>query len=86
MTEFEIIPLATKKIAQRNIPIEWIVQTLNSPGRVVEGYEGRQVAQKVYHLSGKKMLLRVIFETAEDKKVMVPAYLTSEVERYWRKE
>jgi len=48
MTEFEIIPLALKKMAQRNIPVEWIEQTLNLPDQVVEGYEGRQVAQKTY--------------------------------------
>lgn len=86
MTGFEIIPLAMKKIAQRNIPVEWIAQTLNLPDQVVEGYEGRQVAQKVYHSSGKKMLLRVVFETTEDRKVVVTAYLTSQLERYWTKE
>jgi len=83
--EFEIIPLALKKINQRHIPVEWVKQVLNLPEQVVEGYEGRQVAQRVYHLSGKKMLLRVVFETMEDKKVVITAYLTSQVERYWRK-
>jgi len=56
--EFEIIPLALKKTAQRNIQLKWVEQTINSPDQVVEGYEGRQVAQKIYHSSGKKMLLR----------------------------
>ena len=83
--EFEIIPLALKKINQRNIPVEWVKQALNLPEQVLEGYEGRQVAQRVYHLSGKKMLLRVVFETMEDKKVVITAYLTSQVDRYWRK-
>jgi len=86
MTEFEIIPLALKKMAQRNIQLEWVEQTVNSPEQMVEGYEGRQVAQKVYHSSGKKMLLRVVFETTGDRRVVVTAYLTSQVERYWRRE
>jgi len=86
MTEFEIIPLAMKKIAQRNIPAESIAQTLNLPDQIVEGYEGRQVAQKIYQLGGKKMLLRVIFEATGDRKVVVTAYLTTQVERYRRKE
>lgn len=86
MTDFEIIPLAMKKIAQRNIPVEWIEQTLNLPDQVVEGYEGREVAQKIYRLNGKKMLLRVVFEATGNGKVVVTAYLTSQVERYWRKE
>ena len=74
-----------KKIAQRNIPVEWIEQTLSSPQQVVEGYEQRKVAQKMYELGGKRMLLRVVFEATGDKKVVVTAYLTTEVERYWRK-
>jgi hypothetical protein len=45
---YEIIPLALKKIARRRIPIEWIEETLDSPDQVVIGYEGRQVAQKLY--------------------------------------
>ena len=84
--EFEIIPLALKKLGQRNIPVEWIKQTLNLPDQRVEGYEEREVAQRVYYVSGKKMLLRVVFENIEDRNVVVTAYLTSQVERYWRKE
>jgi len=38
--EFEIIPLALKKMAQRNIQLKWVEQTINSPDQVVEGYEG----------------------------------------------
>jgi len=86
VTDFEIIPLALKKIKRRNISLEWVEQTLDSPDQVVEGYGGRQVAQKVYHLSGKKILLRVVFEIIEERKVVVTAYLAAQVERYWRKE
>ena len=86
MAEFEIIPLALKKIGQRNIPLEWIGQALNLPDQVVEGYGGRQVAQKVYHLSDREMLLRVVFEITEGRRVVVTAYLTSQIERYWRGE
>jgi hypothetical protein len=83
--EFEIIPLALKKIAQRHIPAEWIEQTLNYSDQIVEGYEGRRVAQKVYDIGGRKKLLRVVFEPTESKRVVVTAYLTSQIERYWRK-
>ena len=83
--EFEIIPLVLKKVGQRHVPVEWIEQTLNFPDQVVEGYEGRQVAQKSYNIGGKKMLLRVVFEPTESKRVVVTAYLTSQIERYWRK-
>jgi hypothetical protein len=83
--ELEIIPLALKKIVQRHIPIDWVEQTLNFPDQVVDGYEGRRVAQKVYNIDNKRMLLRVVFESTAIKKVVVTAYLTSQIERYRRK-
>jgi hypothetical protein len=83
--ELEIIPLALKKIVQRHIPIDWVEQTLNFPDQVVDGYEGRRVAQKVYNIDNKRMLLRVVFESTAIKKVVVTAYFTSQIERYRRK-
>lgn len=79
----EIIPLALKKIRRRKIPIEWGEETVSNPNQVVEGYEGRRVAQKVYYVKDKKMLLRVVLE---DNDTVVTAYLTSQVSRYWRDE
>jgi len=32
------------------------------------------------------MLLRVVFETIGDRRIVVTAYLTSQVEKYWRRE
>jgi hypothetical protein len=83
--ELEIIPLALKKIVQQHIPVDWLEQTLNFPDQVVDGYEGRRVAQKVYNVDDKRMLLRVVFEPTANKKVVVTAYLTSQIERYRRK-
>lgn len=84
MKHVEIIPLASKKIEQRKIPSEWIRETLNFPGQIVDGYGGRKVRQKKYVLEGKEMLLRVIVDEGEDRFIVVTAYLTSQIERYWR--
>ena len=83
---YDIIPLALKKIAQRRIPMQWIEETLNSPDQIVQGYEGRQVAQKIYYEGDKRMLLRIIFESEGDKRVVVTAYVTSRIDQYWRQE
>jgi len=72
--KIEIIPLALKKIRRRKIPIEWIEETVGNPNQMVEGYSGRRVAQKVYYVGDKKMLLRVVLE---DNDTVVTAYLTS---------
>lgn len=80
----EIILLAQKKMAQRGIPESWVKETLANPEQVVEGYGGRRVAHKRMAMEGKERLLRVVYEETEDTLVVVTAYLTSDVVRYWR--
>ena len=84
MKRIEIIPLALKKIKQRKISIEWIEETLKSPEQIVDGYGNRKVRQKKYILEDKEMLLRVIVDEDKDRFVVITAYLTSQIERYWR--
>jgi len=84
MKRIEIIPLALKKIKQREISIEWIEETLKSPEQIVDGYGNRKVRQKKYILEDKEMLLRVIVDEDKDRFVVITAYLTSQIERYWR--
>ena len=45
---------------------------------------GRKVAQKKYFMKNKEYLLRVIYEEKEELKVIVTAYITSQLSRYWR--
>ena len=83
MKKFEIIPLALKKIGRRKVPQQWIEETVNRPDQTVDGYRGRKVRQKKYIVDGKEMLLRVVYEEKE-KLIVVTAYLTSKIKRYWR--
>jgi hypothetical protein len=80
----EIIPLARKKLAQRNIPVSWIEEAVRNPEQVVEGHGGRLVAHKRMTVTGKERLLRVVYEETTMTCVVVTAYLTSDVQRYWR--
>lgn len=86
MKHIEIIPLALKKIRQRKIPIDWIEETLNSPEQVVDGFGGRKIRQKKYSLDNKEVLLRVVVDDEKDRLVVVTAYLTSQIKRYWRQD
>lgn len=80
------IPLAEKKLAQRGIAKAWVEETIKNPGQTVPGYGSRTVYQRRYTLPGRKeQLLRVISEEAGKGKVIVTAYLTSDIKRYWRK-
>ena len=84
MKKIEIIPVARKKLKRRNITEDWIIETINSPMQVVEGYGGRKVAHRKYTIKNKEYLLRVIYEDKEEVNEVITAYLTSQIERYWK--
>ena len=84
MKHIEIIPLALKKIKQREIPSEWIEETLKGPEQIVGGYRDSRIRQKRYTREGKEILLRVVVDEEKDRFVVITAYLTSQIERYWR--
>jgi hypothetical protein len=86
MKEIEIIPLARRKMALRRIPKSWVVEALRSPGQVVEGHGNRSVAHRRRTVRRREKLLRVVFEETEDKYIVITAYLTSDVKRYWKEE
>ena len=35
-------------------------------------------------IEGKEYLLRVVYEDREERKVVLTAYLTSQINRYWK--
>ncbi len=84
MKEIEIIPLAKRKMARRGIPESWVGEALRSPDQVVEGHGDRLVAQQRRRIRRKERLLRVVFEETEEKYVVITAYLTSDIKRYWK--
>ena len=52
--------------------------------QVVEGHAGRSVAQQRRIIRRRQKLLRVVFEDIQDKYVVITAYLTSDIKRYWK--
>jgi len=82
----EIIPVAIKKLKKRNIQQEWVVEAVNGPDQVVDGYGGREVAQKKRIIDEKEYLIRVVYERENDKIFVITAYITSQIGRYWKKE
>ena len=63
---------------------EWVEETINTPDQIIDGYGGRKVAHKKYLLNDKEYLLRVIYNDESEMKVVVTAYLTSQIDRYWK--
>jgi hypothetical protein len=84
MKEIEIIPLAERKMERRGIPDAWVGDALRNADQVVEGHGGRAVAQQRRRIRRREKLLRVVFEETEDKYIVITAYLTSDIKRYWK--
>jgi len=83
--EIVVIPLAQKKVEQRGIPPAWVEETVRHPVQTVPGYGGRAVYQRKYQMPGRNVqLLRVVCDREPDRVVVVTAYLTSEIHRYWK--
>jgi hypothetical protein len=85
MKEIDIIPIARRKLDRRGISEDWIRETIISPSQIVDGYGGRKVAHRKYMVGGKEYLLRVVYEE-KDRNVVLSAYLTSQINRYWKEE
>ncbi len=84
MKKIEIIPIAERKAKKRGIKKEWIEDTITNPIQVVDGYGGRKVAHKRILIDNKEYLLRVVYEETEEMYIVVTAYLTSQISRYWK--
>ncbi|HHT9120685.1 MAG TPA: DUF4258 domain-containing protein [Candidatus Hypogeohydataceae bacterium YC41] len=86
MKNIEIIPIARRKMEKRGIKEEWVIEAVESPEQLVAGYGNRQVAHKRIDLGEQKRLLRVVYEVAETRFIVITAYLTSQIARYWKEE
>lgn len=86
MKNIEIIPIARRKMEKRGIKEEWVVEAVEHPEQLVAGYGNRQVAHKRMELGKQKYLLRVVYEKTENSFMVITAYLTSQIARYWREE
>lgn len=84
MKQIEIIPIAERKFKKRGIKREWIEDAVTNPMQVVDGYGGRKVAHKKSLINDKEYLLRVIYEETEERYIIITAYLTSQIARYWK--
>ncbi len=84
MKKIEIIPIAQRKAEKREIERDLIEDTIINPAQVLDGYGGRKVAHKKLFIDNKEYLLRVIYEETEEIYIVVTAYITSQISRYWK--
>ena len=76
---------ARRQIREREIPEELINKVLPHPAQIIDSYGNRKIAQDMVRHKGEKFLLRIVFEEIDKELKVVTVYLTTRVEKYWRK-
>jgi hypothetical protein len=76
---------ADEEIRRRAIPLPLVEETLMHPRQVVAERGGLRACQsQVVFPDGRAFLLRVIVDDAAEPTVVVTAYRTSKIDKYWR--
>ncbi len=76
---------ATEELVRRGIPRAMADEVLRRPQQIVPERDSRAAYQsKVDFSDGRTFLLRLIVDEATDPVMVVTAYRTSKIEKYWR--
>ena len=70
---------ALERMRIRGITKEEIIDTINNPKKELNDSFGNVIAHKVK----KKYLLRVFYNIKEDSKIVITAYKTSKIDKYF---
>ena len=84
--EFKLSQHAEEKLKQRGIKRTQIEAVLNAPQQILDE-DGKKVYQsKLERVSGKTHLLRIVVASLANPPVVVTAYWTDQIDKYWREE
>jgi len=82
---FKLSRHVKEEMQRRNIPLKKLESVLEKPGQIVPERGGQKAYQsKVDFGQGKVFLLRVIVDDSVDPAVVITAYRTSKIDKYWR--
>jgi hypothetical protein len=76
---------AQQEIERRRIPLSLLEAVLEKPDQVVLERGVAKAYQSICEIGGKMFLLRVILDDSVDPAVVVTAYRTTKIEKYWGK-
>ncbi|MGH9322257.1 MAG: DUF4258 domain-containing protein [Vicinamibacteria bacterium] len=75
---------AAEELRRRGLDEAVVRRVLSAPEQREAVRSGRDVLQSRFELEGKTYLVRVFVDVNRDPPVVVTAYRTSKVEKYWR--
>lgn len=78
---------ALSEISRRRLPLSLVETVARNPEQVLPARNGLECRQSHFldPNSGKEYLLRVIVDPQRDPNLVVTAYKTSKITKYWRK-
>lgn len=81
---FRLSPHAAEELHRRGIPRELVDQVLAAPQQIIEERGGRSAYQsQIEFPEGRVYLLRVIVQAHVEPAVVITAYRTSRIRKYW---
>lgn len=87
MIRWRLSKHARAEIIRRRLPFDMVVRTIISPQQIVPEKGGLRAYQRVLRLpAGRVTLLRVIVDDSIEPLVVITAYRTSKVHKYWRED
>ncbi len=76
---------AQEEIERRRIPLTLLEAVLEKPDQLVPSRGAAKAYQSKCEIGGKMFLLRVIVDDSVDPAVVVTAYRTTKIGKYWGK-
>jgi Domain of unknown function (DUF4258) len=74
---------AREEIERRRIPLPLLKSVIEKPGQIVAERGALKAYQSKCDIGGKMYLLRAIVDDSTDPAVVVTAYRTTKIEKYW---
>lgn len=75
---------AEKQLGERGISKNAVVDVVRGPGQVIPQQEGIIMLQSVYYEHNKRYILRVAVKRENNGLLVLTAYRTSKIAKYWR--
>lgn len=83
--KFKLTSHVKQEMERRNISQSLLEDVLEQPQQIVNEYGGKKAYQsKIDFGGGKIYLLRVVVDDTINPSVVITAYRTSKIEKYWR--
>ena len=82
---FTLSEHAKAEMTRRQIALMWVQSIMQAPEQIVPGTNSRRVYQSRIEEEGAPYLVRLVVEEWHHPPLIVTAYRTSKIEKYWRK-